>query len=146
MKLIIDIPDEQYEYINLSDKNTFADVSSKECMLYAIKNGTPVSTGGDLISRSELKKAFNKWWGCDDIPTTIVEDLIDSAPTIEIPNYGGQVVPDTLQGWRYEKRQQGKWILKETDCDDGSNSDVHASSAEVPFCWHCGSGMKGGAE
>lgn len=36
----------------------------------------------DLISRSELKKAFDKWWGCDDIPTTVVEDLIDNAPTV----------------------------------------------------------------
>ena len=37
----------------------------------------------DLISRSELKKAFDKWWGCDDIPTTVVEDLIDNAPSVE---------------------------------------------------------------
>lgn len=37
----------------------------------------------DLISRSELKKAFNKWWGCDDIPSSVVEDLIDEAPTFE---------------------------------------------------------------
>lgn len=35
---------------------------------------------------------------------------IDNAPTIEIPNCGGQVVPDTLQGWRYEERPQGEWI------------------------------------
>lgn len=39
----------------------------------------------ELISRSELKKAFSKWWGCDDIPTTVVEDLIDNAPTFEQP-------------------------------------------------------------
>lgn len=39
---------------------------------------------GDLISRSELKKAFNKWWGCDDIPTNVVEDIIDNAPTVDI--------------------------------------------------------------
>lgn len=37
----------------------------------------------DLISRSELKKAFNKWWGCDDIPSTVAEDLIDNAPSVE---------------------------------------------------------------
>jgi len=60
MKLIIDIPDEQYEYIKKSDKNTFAAVSSKECMLHAIKNGTPVSTEGDLISRSALKKVLEE--------------------------------------------------------------------------------------
>ena len=59
MKLLIEIPDEQYEYIKKSDKNTFAAVSSKECMLYAIKNGIPYDTSGDLISRSELKKALH---------------------------------------------------------------------------------------
>ena len=40
----------------------------------------PERPQGDLISRSELKKAFDKLWGCDDIPTTVVEDLIDNAP------------------------------------------------------------------
>ena len=34
----------------------------------------------DKISREGLKKAFNKWWGTDDIPATVVEDLIDGAP------------------------------------------------------------------
>lgn len=38
----------------------------------------------DLISRSELKKAFDKWWGCDDIPTNVVEDTIDNAKTVDV--------------------------------------------------------------
>ena len=38
---------------------------------------------------------------------------IDNAPTVELSNYGGQVVPDTLQGWRYEERPQGEC----KDCD-----------------------------
>lgn len=38
----------------------------------------------DIISRSEMKKAFGKWWGADDIPTTVVEDLIDSARPVQI--------------------------------------------------------------
>jgi hypothetical protein len=55
MKVIIDIPDEQYEFIRRSDENAFAIVSSKECMLYAIKNGTPLPKGhGDLIDRNIL--------------------------------------------------------------------------------------------
>ena len=41
MKLIIDIPEEQYIFIKLSDKSVFADASSKECMLNSIKNGIP---------------------------------------------------------------------------------------------------------
>ena len=37
----------------------------------------------DLISRSALKKAFDKWWSCDDIPATVVEDTIDNVPTVD---------------------------------------------------------------
>ena len=58
MRLLIDIPDEQYEYIKKSDKNTFAAVSSKECMLYAIKNGIPISTDNDL--NGEWAKGFHE--------------------------------------------------------------------------------------
>lgn len=55
MKVVIDIPDEQYEFIKRSDETAFAIVSSKECMLYAIKNGTPLPKGhGDLIDRNIL--------------------------------------------------------------------------------------------
>ena len=60
--------------------------------------------------------------------------LVDSMPTVE-------------------ERPQGEWILKETDCDDGGNNryecsnctytDIHADSAEVPYCWHCGAYMRG---
>lgn len=38
----------------------------------------------DIISRSEMKKAFGKWWDADDIPATVVEDLIDSAQPVQI--------------------------------------------------------------
>ena len=33
-----------------------------------------------------------------------MEYAIDNAPTVDLPNYGGQVVPDVLQGWKYEER------------------------------------------
>ena len=41
MKLIIEIPEEQYKYIKLSDKTIFAAASSKECMMHAIRDGIP---------------------------------------------------------------------------------------------------------
>lgn len=64
---------------------------------------------GDLISRKSLKAkipeldshddCFDIWLKRDD-----VEDLIDNAQTVNIPNYGGDVVPDMLQGWKYEEK------------------------------------------
>ena len=42
-----------------------------------------------------------------------VDNTVDNAPTVEIPNYGGQVVPDMLQGWKYEERPQGDLISRE---------------------------------
>lgn len=84
--------------------------------------------------------------------TTGIMQAIDNAPTVKTYCY---FCGQTEHG-KIEERPQGEWILLETDCDDGGNnryecsechySDVHASSAEVPFCWHCGAGMKGGAE
>ena len=50
----------------------------------------------DLISRSELKKAFESWKNmddyyhdsnCNDIPFSEAYDLIDNAPTVEYPFY-----------------------------------------------------------
>ena len=56
MKLIIDIPEEKYEWVKKNNPN--ADTNS---IVGVIINGTPVSTEGDLISRSELKKAINTY-------------------------------------------------------------------------------------
>ena len=41
MKIVIDIPDSEYLAIKNSDHTSFADFSSKECMMYAIRNGIP---------------------------------------------------------------------------------------------------------
>ena len=51
MKLIVDIPDEGYDWI----KNGFPDNEDKEFLIKAIANGTPLPKGhGDLIDRNEL--------------------------------------------------------------------------------------------
>ena len=41
-KLIIEIPEDEYDLIMKSDRNCIADSVSKEAMMYAIKNGKPV--------------------------------------------------------------------------------------------------------
>ena len=57
MQIVIDIPEKEYELIMQSDGTVFADLSSKECMLHAIKNGTPLPKGhGRLIDAEALKK------------------------------------------------------------------------------------------
>lgn len=81
MKLIIDIDDEMV-CNDIKNKALEPTSETDKVIINALYNGTPVSNEGDLINRSELKKAFDKWWGCDDIPTTVVEDLIDNAPTV----------------------------------------------------------------
>lgn len=63
-----------------------------------------------------------------------IDAIIDNAPTVE-------------------ERPKGKWVLKETDYDDGGNnlyectnchhSDTHSGSTEVPYCWYCGADMRG---
>ena len=92
MRLIIDIPDEQYEYIKKSDKNTFAAVSSKECMLHSIKNGIPVSTEGDLISRSYLKDRLAEHQSILDFEwdnDNLIVSIIDNAPVVTRPQMIG---------------------------------------------------------
>lgn len=42
MKILIDIPEEEYKWIKRSDNTAVAALCSKECMLHAIKNGTPL--------------------------------------------------------------------------------------------------------
>lgn len=57
IELVIKIPEEEYRWIKKSDKTVFADVASKECMLHAIKNGTPLPKWhGDLIDAKDLRQ------------------------------------------------------------------------------------------
>ncbi len=49
-------------------------------------------------------------------------------------------------------RPQGEWLLLRTNYEDSGNNfyectnchytDIHADSALVPFCWHCGAEMQ----
>ena len=99
-------------------------------------------------------------------------EVIDNEPTVDPfePDYvGAERLKARQRGYEEgyhngmkigktlnPKTNQGEWILKEEDCDDGGNNryecskchyaDVHSDSVEVPFCWHCGSRMKGKEE
>lgn len=143
MKLLIDIPDDQYEFIKLSDKNTFASVSSKECMLYAIKNGTPVSTKGDLISRSELKKKFgytDEWY-----KSRTVAQEIDNAPTVSERPQGEWEESHTFSCGNILRMGMDVIEHKCKNCGRWSIEWVRA----IPdnFCSNCGAEMrKGGTE
>lgn len=59
MKLIIDIPDEEYRWIKKSDNTIFADISEKECMLHAIKNGTPLKEWLKTFNTDSAPQCFN---------------------------------------------------------------------------------------
>lgn len=59
----------------------------------------------DLISREALKKCAIPCEIHNGALTDLCVPLyqIDNAPTVNIPNYGGKVVPDIRDGWRYEE-------------------------------------------
>lgn len=150
MKLIIDIPENLYKWI----KDEY-DNPNEEVAYSAIENGTPVSTGGDLISREALKTAIEQgegfsWdsYGKDDL--CVRKKYIDNAPTVTNGTYE--------QGFRVgaygrldEIRPQGEWIKHSTykdvlicsKCNHGSNQVYDTFN----FCPNCGIKMKkGGAE
>ena len=90
-----------------------------------------------FINADELKKAISNSPLIDFTDDDIFK-LIDNAPTVEIPNYGGQVVPDTLQGWRYEERPHGEWIYPYHDTIIGKKrvgkSIKQCSVCDAYFC------------
>lgn len=97
-----------------------------------------------------------------------VIDLIDNAPTVEprieygtdgqpyrLFMSGGQIMPDTLQGWRYEEKPQGKWIkIFENPFTNGyicpfCSHKIQVTEQflpEVTECEVCGAELKGGTE
>ena len=89
MKLIIDIPDSDYERIkDLVETDTkYTTATTVGTAYQVIANGIPVSNDGDLISRNALRKDIehlhsvyveNKEWFYTD-----VLNHIDNAPTVE---------------------------------------------------------------
>lgn len=94
MKMIVDIPDDVYGHIKST--KTIETVDYDIISLYhTTKNGTPVSTDGDLISRNALKKVIKSY--ADDqyaeneyLGECAIMAIIDNAPTVSFiisPDY-----------------------------------------------------------
>lgn len=105
-----------------------------------------------LIDADALEQAADKAFEHIDSPllnhltTYDVYSLINNAPTVDIPNYGGRLVPDPLVGWRYVERPQGKWIYAYTNGFGnrvGFCSVCENSCSPSNFCPNCGADMRG---
>lgn len=111
-----------------------------------------------LIDADAVKEIFlQDRCGDNFLPKHFVISTIDDAPTIEYSKNSLDYDYGFAEGLRrgkekYEKRPKGKWILEETDYDDGGNnlykcnnchhSDTHSGTTEVPYCWYCGADMR----
>ena len=93
MQIVIDIPEEEYNWIIKSDKTVFADVASKECMLHAIKNGTPLpKRHGALIDREELRNKYASWYNL------AIDKSINAILTLEL--YQIEPIIPAVEGMR----------------------------------------------
>lgn len=116
MKLLIDIPEDKYEWINKNNPN--ADTNS---IVGAIANGISVSTEGDLISREDLiREACVKFYTTPYYKHIL--DLINNAPTVEpkLSNEQIEKITRLLENeWGYEgMREDVARILREADNAD----------------------------
>lgn len=83
MKIIIDIPEEEYNYILKSDNSVFADCASKECMMYVIKNGTPLPKGHGRLIDAEILDLENLYRENDDGSFSLVYTKSEFSTIIE---------------------------------------------------------------
>ena len=152
MKLIIDIPDYSLEEVQNGS-------IASSVILKAVKNGTPINTEGDLISRSALKEEILKkrglsWESMQNIFCITGKEL-DNAPTVEPEKAKeGELVKAYTKGFDVgvkTVRSQGEWV-KMSDrfgfyfaCNKCGYD--RAKSDNANFCPNCGAIMtKGGAE
>ena len=103
---------------------------------------------------ADMREGYPIFSDTEMLSTKDIAKVIDSAPTVD-KGYDFGYADGHGEGYELGKnsRPQGEWILKETDCDDGGNNryecsnctytDIHADSAEVHYCWHCGAKMRG---
>lgn len=160
MKLVVDIPDDVYE--SVKNTKTIETVDYDIVSLYrATKNGKPVSTDGDLISRENLKKAIDKLFESGGYDSGLVMDMIDNAPTVEYPFYQEAYQTGYEEG--KNERPQGEWeeshiiscgkILQmqldviEHKCKNcGRWSIKWVRTIPDNFCPNCGAEMRGEKE
>lgn len=157
MRLVIDIPDKDYEFVRdifvisggrMSYKGVQANV------INAIKQGTPYNPTGDLISREALIQAVEQGegisWknhGKDDL--CVRKKYIDNAPTVcgNNPKWCESCVS---KGKCASTRPHGEWYY---NCQNGWHCSIcHESVKDMPtvmrkadfnFCPNCGADMRG---
>jgi hypothetical protein len=101
----------------------------------------------DLISRRAAIEAACKGadlWdgGCDRERSKSIEEAIKAIPSADVPDTNvGTWIKNDYQ--RPEDTDNDNYLYTCSVCGHG---DVHARTQEVPYCWWCGSLMKGGAE
>lgn len=91
MQIVIELPEAEYNLVMKSNKTAFADASSKEAMMYAIKNGVPLpKEHGRLIDADSLLNKFDETYRLKIglVPDCLAEGfvqcekLIKNEPTI----------------------------------------------------------------
>ena len=155
MKLIIDIDKEDYERLHWTTIGKTAVDHSEKLRKY-ILNGTPVSTDGDTISRSALKKAITDRLvsvthssdyadGLQDGYLNTINE-IDNAPAVE-PYISPEVLNQFAKYVAEHERPKGKWhhsgecsvchkrSLRTTPLGDIIGIDL------TDFCKNCGAKM-----
>lgn len=100
-----------------------------------------------LIDANALKDRLAKHqsilnfeWNYDNL----IASIIDNAPTVEIPNYGSQIVPDNLQGWKYEERPHGEWNYIQADMCICPFCGAMPHKLYKNYCAKCGADMRKG--
>lgn len=133
MKLIIDIPEEEYFYIKKSDEMSMANWASKECMLNAIKNGVVIEKQPceDCISREAVDEYITNLLSgyLYDEERTRLEEL--TAFVWELPS----VQPT---------RTTGKWETFVEDYNKCSKCGEMGKFYRIyKYCPNCGAKMNG---
>lgn len=83
MQIVIDLPENEYRWIIKSDETIFANVTSKECMLNAIKNGIPLPKGhGKLFDAREYENSIRKHYFDNATVIRCTEIALGDAQTI----------------------------------------------------------------
>lgn len=89
IELVIKIPEDEYRWVVESDETAFANIASKECMLHAIKHGTPLPKGhGRLKDISKIEYRQGVFIDSEGVPLPIIhkiatiEMIRDWLPTI----------------------------------------------------------------
>lgn len=101
MKLVIDIPEDQYTTLNAKTQDDIVDVIDHGALIKAIKNGTPLPKGhGRLIDADDVKENHRKWIGYLD------EDMI-ARLNIAIDKY----VPTIIEADKGE--QEGQKVIQD---------------------------------